>query len=277
MATILNGRKTSKEIMGELEEEVKDLKEQGVTPGLALVLTGDDKFSTRYVKMKKRRAEGIGIYTEFHHLEETTQEEVLELIKDLNEDPKIQGIMVQLPLAEGLEELEVVEAIDPEKDVDGLTPTTLGRLLMGEEAYLPAGVDAIMELFRQYEIDPEDKHWVVVGSTNFLSKPLLAYLSTLDVEVSFCHEDNPNYPELVKQADVLSTELFTKHAVKADMVKDGVIVIDNGNNYEGNKVYGDVDTDAVKEKAEAITPVPGGVGPMLITMLLKNTIKAAIP
>ncbi|MFP3951952.1 MAG: bifunctional 5,10-methylenetetrahydrofolate dehydrogenase/5,10-methenyltetrahydrofolate cyclohydrolase [Candidatus Bathyarchaeia archaeon] len=277
MAIILNGRETSKAIMEELEEDVQQLKDQGVTPGLALVLTGDDKFSTRYVKMKKNRAEGIGIYTEFHHLEETTQDEILDLIEDLNEDPDIHGIMVQLPLAEGLEELEIVEAIDPEKDVDGLTPTTLGRMLMGEDAYLPAGVEAIMELFRQYELDPAGKHWVVVGSSNFLSKPLLAHLSTLDVEVSFCHEDNPDYPELVKQADVLSTELFTKHAVKADMVKEGVIVIDNGNNYEGKKVYGDVDTDAVKEKAEAITPVPGGVGPMLITMLLKNTIKAATP
>jgi len=249
MAVILNGRETSDKIMEELGAKVEELKGKGVTPTLALVLTGSDKYSARYVQMKAKRAESIGIEARFHHL--------------------------QLPVAEGLDELEIVEAIDPDKDVDGLTPSTLGKILMGEKCLLPAGVEAIMELFRRYDLDAEGKHWVVAGSTNWLGKPMIALLANMNVRVTFCGKDDPEMPEMVKEADVLCTELFRKHAVTADMVKPGVIVIDNGNNYEGKKVYGDVDTDSVGEKAGAITPVPGGVGPLLITMLLSNTLKAA--
>jgi methylenetetrahydrofolate dehydrogenase (NADP+)/methenyltetrahydrofolate cyclohydrolase len=275
MIVILDGREASSKVMERVEEEIEELKSRGVTPGLALIVTGTDKFSIRYVNMKKKRAEGVGIETLHYHLEDPTQEELLELIHQLNVDPKVHGIMVQLPLAEGLDELETVEAILPEKDVDGLTPTTLGRILMGEDAYLPAGVEAIMELFRQYNLDPEDNHWMVLGSSNFLSKPLVAHLANLNVEVTFLHEDDPKIPQMVGEADVISTELYKKHFITPDMVKEGVIVIDNGNNYEGRKVYGDVDTEAVKEKASAITPVPGGTGPMLISILLRNTVKAA--
>lgn len=275
MAVILNGRETSEKIMEELGAKVEELKGKGVTPTLALVLTGTDKYSARYVRMKAKRAESIGIETRFHHLEETTTEEVAKLVKELSGDPVVHGVLMQLPVAEGLDELEIVGAIDPEKDVDGLTPSTLGKILMGEECLLPAGVEAIMELFRRYDLDPEGKHWVVAGSTNWLGKPLIALLANMNVNVTFCNKDDPEMPRLVKEADVLCTELFRKHAVTTDMVKPGVIVIDNGNNYEGKKVYGDVDTDAVGEKAGAITPVPGGVGPLLITMLLSNTLKAA--
>ncbi len=275
MAVILDGRETSDKIMEELRAKVEELKGKGVTPTMALVLTGTDKYSARYVQMKAKRAESIGIEARFHHLEETNTEEVAKLVKELSEDPAVHGVLVQLPVAEGLSELEIVEAIDPEKDVDGLTPSTLGKILMGEECLLPAGVEAIMELFRRYNLDPEGKHWVVAGFTNWLGKPLIALLANMNVRVSFCGKDDPEMPGLVKEADVLCTELFRKHAVTADMVKPGVIVIDNGNNYEGKKVYGDVDTDAISEKADAITPVPGGVGPLLITMLLSNTIKAA--
>jgi methylenetetrahydrofolate dehydrogenase (NADP+)/methenyltetrahydrofolate cyclohydrolase len=275
MVIILNGRETSAKVMEEVEEEVKTLKETGIIPGLGLVLTGTDKYSARYVNLKKRRAESIGIQTFHHHLEAPSQEEVLKLIEQLNDDTNVHGIMVQLPLAEGLDELETVEAILPEKDVDGLTPTTLGRLLMGEEVYTPAGVEAVIELFKRYNLEPEGKHWVVLGSSNFLSKPLLAYLANLNVQVTFLHENDEKIPEMVGEADVISTELFKKHYITADMVKEGVIVIDNGNNYEGRNVYGDVDTEAVKEKAHAITPVPGGPGPMLVSILLRNTVKAA--
>jgi methylenetetrahydrofolate dehydrogenase (NADP+)/methenyltetrahydrofolate cyclohydrolase len=248
MIVILDGREASSKVMERVEEEIEELKSRGVTPGLALIVTGTDKFSIRYVNMKKKRAEGVGIETLHYHLEDPTQEELLELIHQLNVDPKVHGIMVQLPLAEGLDELETVEAILPEKDVDGLTPTTLGRILMGEDAYLPAGVEAIMELFRQYNLDPEDNHWMVLGSSNFLSKPLVAHLANLNVEVTFLHEDDPKIPQMVGEADVISTELYKKHFITPDMVKEGVIVIDNGNNYEGRKVYGDVDTEAVKER-----------------------------
>jgi methylenetetrahydrofolate dehydrogenase (NADP+)/methenyltetrahydrofolate cyclohydrolase len=274
MTLVLDGRETTDKVMEEVAAEVEALKARGVTPGLALVLTGDDKYSARYVKLKKRRAEKVGMYAEFHLLEQTTDEELVALIHRLNEDPKIHGIMVQLPLAEGLSELKAVDAIAPEKDVDGLSPNTLGKVLMGEETYPPAGVEAIMELFRRYDLSPEQKHWVVVGSSNFLSKPLAAYLMNMKVRVTQASESCPHVPELLKTADVISTEIQKKHFVSADMVKPGVIVIDNGNTYEGKKVYGDVSPEAL-EKASAYTPVPGGTGPMLIAMLLKATVKAA--
>ena len=275
MAVILNGRETSEKVMEELSAQVGELKAKGINPTLALILTGTDRYSRRYLRMKARRAESIGIEPRLHHLEETTTEEVVKLVRELSEDPEVHGVLVQLPVAEGLDELEIVEAIDPDKDVDGLTPSTLGKILMGEETFLPAGVEAILELFRRYGLDPEGKHWVVAGSTNWLGKPLIAHLANMGVQATFCGKDDPRMPELVKEADVLYTELFRKHAVTADMVKPGVIVIDNGNNYEGKKVYGDVDTEAVSEVASAITPVPGGVGPLLIAMLLSNTVKAA--
>jgi len=275
MATILNGRETTATIMEELAAQVEELKAKKIEPSLALVLTGTDKYSRRYVRMKARRAEKIGMTAHFHHLEETTTEEVVKVVEELSADPSIHGVLVQLPVAEGLDELEIVSAIAPEKDVDGLTPTTLGKLLLGEETLLPAGVEGILEMLRRYDIDPEGKHWVVAGSTNWLGKPLLAVLANMNVTCTFLGKDEPGLAEHVKYADVLCTELFKKHAVTADMVKEGVIVIDNGNNYEGKNVYGDVDTEAVTEKASAITPVPGGVGPLLITMLLSNTLKAA--
>ena len=274
MPVVLDGRETTSKVMEELTVEVEKLVKKGVTPGLALVLTGDDKYSARYVKLKKKRAESIGMYCEFHHLEETTDEELVALVEKLNNDPKIHGIMVQLPLADGLDELKAVDAIDPEKDVDGLSPNTLGKVLMGEDCYPPAGVEAIMELFTRYDLDVEGKHWLVAGETNFLSKPLAAYLMNKKARVTQAGPKCPHIPELAKSADVISTEMFKKHAITADMVKDGVIIIDNGNNYEGKKVFGDVDP-AVLEKASAYTPVPGGTGPMLIAMLLQNTLKAA--
>lgn len=275
MATILDGRATTETVMQELAAQVAELKKKGVTPGLALVLTGEDKYSARYVGMKAKKAEELGLYAEFHQLEKTTQNELEALIHKLNEDPKIHGIMVQLPLAEGLSELETVDAIDPRKDVDGLSPNTLGKLLMGENAYMPAGVEAILELLKRYGIDPENKHWAVVGKSNFLSKPLAAVLANMKLRVTVVGPKCPHLAELVRQADVVSTEMFTKHGVTGDMLKKGVVVIDNGNNYEGKKVFGDVDAEAAMEKASAITPVPGGVGPMLIAMLLRNTVKAA--
>jgi len=275
MVIVLNGRETSDTIMEELSVKVEELKGKGVTPTLGLILTGTDKYSRRYVRMKAKRAEKIGMESRFHHLEETTTEEVVKLVEELCADPEVHGVLVQLPVAEGLDEGAIVEAVTPEKDVDGISPSTLGKVLLGEESFLPAGVDAIMELFRRYDLDPEGKHWVVAGSTNWLGKPLIALLSTMNVTFSFCGKDDPKMPEMVKEADVLCTELTKKHAVTADMVKEGVIVIDNGNNYEGKKVFGDVDCEAVSAKAGAITPVPGGVGPLLITMLMNNTVNAA--
>jgi methylenetetrahydrofolate dehydrogenase (NADP+)/methenyltetrahydrofolate cyclohydrolase len=274
MTTVLDGKATTTIVMEELTAEVAKLSEKGVIPGLALVLTGTDENSARYVRLKKKRAEKVGIYCEFHQLEETTDEELVALVEKLNKDPKIHGIMVQLPLAEGLDELKVVDAIDPKKDVDGLSPNTLGKLLMGEECYPPAGVEAIMELFRRYNIDPNRKHWVIVGSSNFLSKPLTAMVMNLSSNVTQVDDNCPHIAKRIKEADVISTEIQKKHFVKPDMVKEGVIIIDNGNVYEGKYVFGDVDPE-VYEKSSAYTPVPGGAGPMLIAMLLRNTVKAA--
>ena len=274
MTTILDGKATTAIVMDEITAEVAKLAEKGIVPGLAVVLTGDDKYSVRYVKLKTKRAAKVGMYAEFHHLEETTDEELKALIEKLNDDPKIHGIMVQLPLAEGLNELSAVEAIANEKDVDGLSPSTLGKVLMGEECYLPAGVEAIMELFKRYDISPEGKHWLVAGGSNFMSKPMAAYIMNIKSRVTQAGAKCPHIPELAKTADVICTEMFMKHAITAEMVKEGVIIIDNGNNYEGKKVFGDVDPE-VYEKASAYTPVPGGTGPMLIAMLLRNTVKAA--
>jgi methylenetetrahydrofolate dehydrogenase (NADP+)/methenyltetrahydrofolate cyclohydrolase len=275
LVLILDGKTASDKVIEELTQRVVSLVQKGTVPGLALILTGTDKNSERYVKLKQRRADSLGIYTEFHHLEETTDTELVQVINKCNIDPKIHGVMVQLPLAEGLDELKAVEAIDPEKDVDALSPHTLGRILMGEKAFPPAGVEAIMELLRRNGVDTEGKHWVVVGKSNFLSKPLAASLANMNVGVTLIGPDHPDLADFVKRADVLSTEISRKHAITKQMVKNGVVIIDNGNNYEGRKVYGDVDTEGAAEKASAITPVPGGVGPMLISMLLKNTVNAA--
>lgn len=274
MAVILDGKATASVVMEELKAWAEELRERGVTPTLALVLVGDNKYSRRYVRMKVRRAERVGVAAQLHHLQETTQEELLSLIEGLNGDPSVHGIMVQLPLPDGFDELATVETISPEKDVDGLSPGTLGKLLMGEEGFLPAGVEAIIELLRRYEIDLEGKHWVIAGLSNIVGKPLAALLTNMKTVVTCLQADDPDLAVYAMEADVLVVDVARKWVVTADMVKRGAVVVDNGNNYEGRKVYGDVDFEGVKEVASAITPVPGGVGPLLIAMLIRNTLKA---
>jgi methylenetetrahydrofolate dehydrogenase (NADP+)/methenyltetrahydrofolate cyclohydrolase len=275
MAVILDGKETSAKIVEEVRAEVAALKARGVNPTLALILVGADPGSTRYVNIKVKRAEEIGITAQLHHLETATTEQVISLIKRPNADPKVHGVMVQLPAPKEVNEGEIVETITPEKDVDGLSPVTFGKIVLGEKSFLPAGVEAIMELLRRYDIDPEGKHWVVAGLTSWLGKPMAALLLNKKVEVTAFAAGDPRLPEFVKQADVLCIEVHKKGIVTAEMVKKGVIVIDNGNSYEGKKVFGDIDYGGVSPLASAITPVPGGVGPMLITMLLRNTVNAA--
>jgi methylenetetrahydrofolate dehydrogenase (NADP+)/methenyltetrahydrofolate cyclohydrolase len=274
MAIILDGKETSAKIVEEIKIEVAALKVKGILPTLALILTGTDPGSTRYVNIKIKRAEEAGIATQFHHFESTTTEHVVELVKKLNADPNVHGIMVQLP-APDLNEGEIVEAIAPEKDVDALSPVTFGKIVLGEKSFLPAGIEAVMELLRRYNVETEGKHWVVAGLPSWLGKPLVAMLLNKKVQVTAFAADDPHLPELVRLADVLCIEIHKKWTVTADMVKKNIIVIDNGNSYEGKKVFGDVDYEGVLPLASAITPVPGGVGPLLITMLLKNTVKAA--
>ena len=275
MVTILDGKETSVKIVEEVRTEVDKLKAKGVNPTLALILVGGDPGSIRYVNLKVKRCEEAGITAQFHHLETTTTEQVVSLIERLNDDPKVHGIMVQLPAPKEVNEGEIVEAIAPEKDVDGLSPVTFGKIVLGEKSFLPAGVEAIMELLKRYNIDHEGKHWVIAGLTSWLGKPMAALLLNRKVEITAFAAGDAHLPELVKQADILCIEVYKKGVVTAEMVKEGVIVIDNGNNYEGKKVFGDVDFEGVSQLASAITPVPGGVGPMLITMLLRNTVKAA--
>ncbi len=275
MTIILDGKDTSNKIIEKIKEDVVTLKNKGITPVLHLILIGADSGSLRYIGLKVKRAEEVGISTILHHFEKTTTVEVISLIEKLNNDPKIHGIMVQLPVPKDVNEAAIVEAIFPEKDVDGLSPITFGKILMGEKAFLPAGVDAVMELLNRFNVEWEGKHWVIAGLTPWLGKPLVVHLLNKKVQVTGCSADDPNLNEMVKMADVLVIEVYRKHAVIASMVKKGVVVIDNGNNYEGKKVYGDVDTDGVTAVASAITPVPGGTGPLLITMLLQNTVKAA--
>jgi methylenetetrahydrofolate dehydrogenase (NADP+)/methenyltetrahydrofolate cyclohydrolase len=275
LAIVLNGKETSAKIVEEVRAEVDKLKARGVNPTLALILIGADPGSTRYVNIKVKRAEEVGITAQFHHLETATTEQVVSLIKKVNIDPKVHGVMVQLPAPKEVNEGEIVEAIAPEKDVDGLSPVTFGKIVLGEKSFLPAGVEAIMELLKRYNIDPEGKHWVVAGLTSWLGKPMAALLLNRKVEVTAFAAGDARLHEFVKQADVLCIEVYKKGVVIAEMVKKGVVVIDNGNNYEGKKVFGDVDYEGVSPLASAITPVPGGVGPLLITMLLRNTVKAA--
>ena len=275
MATILDGKETSAKIVEEIKVEVAALKARGVNPTLALILVGADPGSTRYVNIKVKRCEEAGITAQLHHLETATTEQVVTLIKRLNADPKVHGVMVQLPAPKEVNEGEIVEAIAPEKDVDALSPVTFGKIVLGEKSFLTAGVEAIMELLKRYNVDPEGKHWVVAGLPSWLGKPMAALLLNKKVEVTAFAAGDPRLPEFVKQADVLCIEVHKKWIVTADMVKRGVIVLDNGNSYEGKKVFGDVDYEGVSPLASAITPVPGGVGPLLITMLLRNTVKAA--
>jgi methylenetetrahydrofolate dehydrogenase (NADP+)/methenyltetrahydrofolate cyclohydrolase len=275
MAIILDGKETSAKIVEEIKVEIAALKAKGVNPTLALILIGGDPGSVRYVNIKVKRAEEAGIATQFHHLETATTEQVVTLIKKLNADPKVHGIMVQLPAPKEVNEGAIVEAIAPEKDVDALSPVTFGKIVLGEKSFLPAGVEAIMELLKRYNVDSEGKHWVVAGLPSWLGKPMAAMLLNKRVEVTAFAAGDPRLPEFVKQADVLCIEIHRKWTVTADMVKKGVVVIDNGNSYEGKKVFGDVDYERVAPLASAITPVPGGVGPLLITMLLRNTVMAA--
>ena len=275
MTVILDGKRASAELLEELKGRVEKLKERGVTPSLALVLVGMDEGSRRYVKMKARRCKRVGVEATVHHLPEASTEEVVSLIEKLSGDPSIHGVMVQLPLPEGVDESRVLAAIPPEKDVDGLTNETLGRLLRGERCYPPAGVGAILELLDRYGVEYVDRHWVIVGLSDIVGKPLAALLMSRGITATCVRADHPRLSEYTRMGEVLVVDIGRKWAVTAEMVRPGAVVIDNGNNYEDGKVYGDVDFEAVREVASAITPVPGGVGPMLIANLIKNTVEAA--
>jgi methylenetetrahydrofolate dehydrogenase (NADP+)/methenyltetrahydrofolate cyclohydrolase len=286
-AQLISGTEIAKQIREELKQEIEGLKaKHNVVPGLATVLVGEDPASQVYVGQKEKTSLALGIYSERHDLPaETGQKELMALIDKLNKDPKIHGILVQLPLPKQLNETEVLYAIDPKKDVDGFHPVNVGKLMIGEPDYLPCTPHGIQQLLIRSGVKIAGAEVVVLGRSNIVGKPianiLLQKREGANATVTVCHTGTKDISFHTKRADILIVAAGKPKAVTADMVKEGVVVIDVGVNRigktaEGKAILaGDVDFDAVKEKASAITPVPGGVGPMTITMLMLNTLRAA--
>ncbi len=286
-AQIISGTEIAKQIREELKQEITELKEKhNLVPGLATVLVGEDPASQVYVGSKVKTCEALGVYSErYDRSAETSEEELLKLVDKLNKDPKIHGILVQLPLPKQINETRVLYAIDPKKDVDGFHPVNVGKLMIGEPDYLPCTPHGIQQLLVRSGVETDGAEVVVVGRSNIVGKPIANILiqkqKGANATVTVCHTRTRDMSFHTKRADILIVAAGRPKAITADMVKEGVVVIDVGVNRigktaEGKAILcGDVDFDAVKEKARAITPVPGGVGPMTITMLMLNTVKAA--
>ena len=287
VAEIISGKEVAKAIRAELTEEVAELKEKhGVVPGLATVLVGEDPASVSYVTAKGRACKTIGVNSYQHKLPaDTSEEDLLKLVDELNGNDNVNGILVQLPLPKHIDENKVLYAIDPNKDVDGFHPVNVGRLVIGQELFPPCTPAGIQELIVRSGTNTEGAEVVVVGRSNIVGKPIAVMMvqkkTGANATVTVCHTRTRNMAEHTRRADILIVAAGVKNAVTADMVKPGATVIDVGVNRIGftesgkAKLVGDVDFEAVKEVAGKITPVPGGVGPMTITMLLKNTVRAA--
>ena len=277
MAKIIDGKLVSAKVKEEVATETLKLKEQGVTPGLAVVIVGDDSASRVYVNNKKKACQLVGFYSKEYALpKETTQEELMQLVNNLNEDKSINGILVQLPLPKHLNEAEVIEAINPKKDVDAFHASNVGKIMIGDYDFLPCTPAGVMELLKSENIDINGKDCVVIGRSNIVGKPMAMLLLHQNGTVTICHSRTKNLNEVCSRADILVAAVGIAKFVKADMVKDGAVVIDVGMNRDENgKLCGDVDYEQVFAKASYITPVPGGVGPMTIAMLMKNTLMAA--
>ncbi len=275
--TIIDGKKVSAEVKEQVRIETEALKAKGVTPGLAVILVGDDPASRVYVNNKKKACELVGFKSvEYALPATTTQEELLALVNELNERKDINGILCQLPLPKGLDDAAVIEAISPLKDVDAFHKQNVGRIMLGDYDFLPCTPAGIMEMLHSYDISVDGKRCVVIGRSNIVGKPMAMLLLHENGTVTVCHSHTKNLSEITREADVLVAAIGVAKFVKADMVKDGAVVIDVGmNRDENNKLCGDVDFDDVKDKCSFITPVPGGVGPMTIATLMKNTLKAA--
>jgi methylenetetrahydrofolate dehydrogenase (NADP+)/methenyltetrahydrofolate cyclohydrolase len=276
-AKLINGKEVAQAVRNELKQEVIRLKEQGIVPGLTVVLVGNDPASETYVRGKIRASEEVGIHSNLVRMsEEATEEELLELVKKLNEDPSVQGILVQLPLPAHMDPNKVIATISPEKDVDGFTSINMGNLVVGLEGMIPCTPYGIMELLKRSGIETEGKHAVVVGRSNIVGKPISLLLQQANATVTMCHSRTRDLPSFTRQADILVVAVGMAEMITAEHVKPGVVVIDVGmnRNREG-KLVGDVNFAEVAPLASAITPVPGGVGPMTIAMLMKNTVAAA--
>jgi len=285
-ADIISGTRIAAEIRGELKVRVAGLKSKGIIPGLAMVRVGEDPASVSYVRGKSKASEELGIYSETIVLPEAaTGKQLLAKIKELNRDKKFHGILVQLPLPKQIDEDEVISTIDPKKDVDGFHPENVGRLLIGDPYFVPCTPLGIQELLVRSGNKPEGKHVVICGRSNLVGKPMMAILiqkkQNANATVTMVHTGTKNMASITKQADILIAAMGKPKAITADMVKEGVVVIDVGVNEVGVSssgkriLVGDADCEKIREKAKAITPVPGGVGPMTVTMLMANTIRAA--
>lgn len=272
--TLIDGKAISAAIRAELKEKVAGMEKR---PGLAVILVGDDPASAVYVRNKKKACEEVGIYSEVYTLPaETSQSDLNGLIDALNDNPAINGILVQLPLPKHLNEREVTLRISPEKDVDAFHPYNVGLITEGHPRFLPCTPAGIMELIRRSGIDPAGKRAVVIGRSNIVGKPMALLLLAANATVTVCHSKTADLPAVTREADILVSAVGKAGFVTADMVKEGAVVIDVGMNRDADgKLCGDVDFASVAPKSSFITPVPGGVGPMTITMLLSNTVKAA--
>lgn len=277
MAVILDGKAVSAKVKEEVKAEVEALKKQGVSVGLAVIIVGNNPASRTYVNNKKKACEAAGIVSEEYALpEETTQEELLALVRELNQKDSINGILCQLPLPKQLDEEAVIAAISDKKDVDAFSAVNVGHIMIGDYSFLPCTPAGIMEILRHYNIDVAGKECVVIGRSNIVGKPMAMLLLHQNGTVTICHSKTKNLKDVTSRADILVAAVGIPHFVTADMVKDGAVVIDVGMDRDENgKLCGDVDFAAVEPKASYITPVPGGVGPMTIATLLKNTVTAA--
>jgi len=285
MATILDGKKTSAEIREELKQQIGILREKGVIPGITGILVGEDPGSASYIRLKEKAANELGISTEMLRLaENTTESELLKEIDRLNSDSKVHGIFIQLPLPGHINENQALNAVLPDKDVDGFHPTNVGKAWLGQKAFLPATPSGIYEILIRYGYnDFKGKNTVIVNVDNLVGKPLASIFvqENVGANVTLCNPSTPNLSDYTRRADIVVVAVDKPKFITADMVKEGVIAIDFGANYiedpidKKTKLVGDLDFDAIKEKAEAITPVPGGIGPMTVTMLLLNTVTAA--
>lgn len=274
---LIDGKALAAKMQAELKVKVDKLKEADNVPGLAVILVGEDPASQIYVRNKARQATAIGLNSSVVRLPETvTEQELLDLIEQYNQSEQWHGILVQLPLPEHISEEKVLLAIDPEKDVDGFHPMNMGRLWSGNPLMIPSTPAGIMEMFREYNVELSGKRAVVIGRSNIVGKPMAQLLMMADATVTIAHSKTENLRELTKEADILVVAIGRDRMIKAEDIKEGAVVIDVGmNRDEDGKLHGDVDFDEVKNVASFITPVPGGVGPMTITMLMEQTVRAA--
>lgn len=277
MATIINGKELAAKVRADLKIEVEELKKQGVYPKLAVIMVGDDSASAVYVRNKSKACNEIGIdFEEFLLKEETTREELLGLIEELNQRKDVHGILLQSPIPKHLDIREAFNAIDYRKDVDGFHPINVGKLAIGEDSFVSCTPAGVMKMLEEYNIEIEGKNAVVIGRSNIVGKPMAQLLLNANATVTTCHSKTKNIAEIANKADILVAALGKPKFVTVDMVKEGAVVIDVGiNRNEEGKLVGDVDFEAVEPKASYITPVPGGVGPMTIAMLMTNVVKAA--